>query len=206
MSIQLMQQGPPPRVVFEQKAVEDRNASIQAGKLVLKDIDYVKVYRSGTTNYIEKVATEWLDECDRQARESPPLWPPDWASHFRMQFNQWKGGQEVTPIGFPIRHWAMITKAQAENLVLARIYTVEELANASEEVLNNLGLGGRAMKERAKAWLDSSKGNVGEELAAVRAQNSDMKETIGRQSEKIAELEAAILEIKGGAVPARKRA
>lgn len=202
MSIQLMQAGPPPHVVFEQKAIEDRNATIEQGKLVLKDVDYVKIYRSGSKDYVEKIATEWLNECDRMARESPPQWPPDWATAFRKAFQQWKAGQEVTPIGFPIKHWPMVTRAQAENLMLARVYSVEELAEASEEVLSNLGLGGRALKERAKAWLEASKGNVSEELAALRAQNSDLKESLGRQNEKIAELEVALKAIE----PVKRRA
>lgn len=202
MSIQLMQAGPPPHVVFEQKPVEDRNETIKQGKLVLKDVDYVRIHRSGSKDFVEKIAEEWLNECDRLARESPPQWPPDWAVAFRKAYQQWKAGQEVTPIGFPIKHWPMVTRAQAENLLMARVFSVEELAEASEEVLSNLGLGARGLKDRAKAWLEASKGNVSEELAALRAQNSDLKEALGRQNEKIAELEAAIK----SEPPAKRRA
>lgn len=205
MSIQLMQAGPPPRVEFEAKAVEDRNETIKQNKLVLKDVNYVRIFRSGSKDYVEKIADEWLDECDRMAREQPPQWPPDWATAFRRAYGQWKDGQTVTPMGFPIKHWPMVTRAQAENLALARVYSVEELAEASEEVLSNLGLGGRALKERAKAWLESSKGNQSEQIAALRAENSDLKESVGRQNEKIAELEAAI-KTMGAGEPARKRA
>ena len=42
MNIALMPQRPP-YVVFEQRAVEDRNASIQSGGLKMRDVDYVVV-------------------------------------------------------------------------------------------------------------------------------------------------------------------
>ena len=110
----------------------------------------------------------------------------------------------MTPMGFPIRQWAAVSKAQAENLVLARVMTVEELAAASEEVISRIGMGGRALKDKAVAWLESSKGNKGEELAALRAQNADLQAQLQNQSSKIAELEAAIVAMQ--ATPSRKRA
>jgi hypothetical protein len=202
--IQLMQQGPPPYIRFEQRAEEDRDATIKADRLVLKDVDYVIIHRAGSKDSVEKIAAEWLDDCEKKAHMSPPKWPLEWANAHRQMYNQWKAGQEVTQMGFPIRQWAAITKAQAENLVMARILTVEDLAAANDQALNAIGMGGRALKERAMAWLESNKGNKGEELAALRAQNADLQTQVHNQNAKIQELEAAILGIQ--AAQPRKRA
>lgn len=203
MSIQILQQGPPPYVVFEQRAEEDRAKTIEANQMVFKDVDYAIIYRAGSKDSVEKVATEWLEHIEKQSREQPPAFPPDWVSAYKQRYKEWKAGQEMTPMGFPIRQWAVLTKAQAENLVLARILTVEDLACATEEMIQKIGLGGRALKEKAVAWLESNKGNKGEELAALRAENADLKAMVGNQGAKIAELEAAILAIQG---QTRKRA
>lgn len=202
--IQLLQQGPPPYVVFEQRAEEDRDATIKAGRLVLKDVDYAIIHRAGSKDSVEKIATEWLDHIEKQSRESPPMFPPEWVHAYRQRHKQWKDGLEMSPMGFPIRQWAAISKAQAENLAMARVLTVEELAAASEEVMSRIGMGARALKDKAVAWLESSKGNKGEEVAALRAENADLKAQMHNQEQKLAELEAAIAAM--GAAPARKRA
>lgn len=192
MTLQLLQQGPPPYIRFEQRAEEDREATIKAGRLVLKDVDYVIIARAGRKDTAEQVVSDWFTHCERMARETPPQWPPDWLAAHRKMYEQWKGGQEVTQPGFPIRQWAAITKAQAENLVMARILTVEHLAAAEEAALSAIGFGARELKERAKAWIEANKGNKGEELAALRADNANLAQTVSSQQQKITELEGAI--------------
>jgi hypothetical protein len=192
MSIVPMDQGQPrpPYVRFEQRAEEDRDASIAAkGRQVMKDVDYAIIHAVGSKDGVEKVATEWLDHCELQA--SKGKWPSDWVVAHRKMYNDWKAGLEIVPIGFSVRQWPGISKAQAENLVNAGVLTVEDVAAANEQTMQRIGMGARALKDKAQAWLDSSKGNVGEELAALRAQVSDLLQTVGRQNEKVAELEAA---------------
>lgn len=201
MTVQLLQQGPPPYIRFENRAEEDRTATIEKGSLVLKDVDYVIIARAGSKDTVEKVVTEWLDHCAKLSRETPPLWPVDWVVAHRKMYEQWKAGEEPTQPGFPVRQWAEITKAQAENLVMARVFTVEHLAMADEATMQNIGMGGRALKERAQAWLESKKGNSGQEVAALRADNATLTQTVGSLQQKVAELEAAL-----AAQPGRKRA
>ena len=64
MSIALMPQRPP-YVTFEQRAVEDRNASIAAGGMVMRDVDFVIVRQVGSKNTLEKDAAEWLADLER---------------------------------------------------------------------------------------------------------------------------------------------
>lgn len=189
--IQLMQQGRPPYIRFEQRAEEDRNETIRQKKLVLKDVNYVVIHPPGSKDTVEKIASEWLDHCEQQASQSPPLWPMEWVHAHRQKYEDFKNGLEVKPDGFSIRQWPAISKAQAENIVMAGILTVEDMAAANEQTLNRVGMGARAIKDRAKAWLESSKGNVGEELAALRVQIAEMNTQLNIEREKRMELEAA---------------
>lgn len=203
MSILPLDQGKPrpPYVRFEQRAEEDRNASIEAkNRQVMKDVDYAIIHAVGSKDGVEKVATEWLDHCELLA--SKGKWPSEWAVAHRKMYNDWKAGLEIAPIGFSVRQWAGISKAQAENIVLAGVLTVEDLAVANEQTLSKIGMGARALKDKAQAWLDSSKGNVGEELAALRAQQLDLTQTVARLTEKNAELESELKQYQ----PGKKRA
>lgn len=190
MNISLMQAGRPPYVTFEQRAEEDRNATVKAGTLVLKDVDYAIIRTAGSKDTVEKVASEWLDHCGFESTKG--RWPAEWVVAHRKMYTDWKAGLEATPFGFPIRQWPSISKAQAENLALASVLTVEDLAASNEQTMAKIGMGARALKEKAQAWLDASKGNVGEELAALRAQVSDLVATVGGMREKNSELESAL--------------
>lgn len=201
MSVHLMQQGRPPYVRFEQRAEEDRDATIKAGHLVLKDVDYVVILTAGSKDTVEQPALGWLSHCE--VLSSKGKWPREWFGHHKKMYEDWKAGLEIVPIGFSVRQWPAITKAQAENLVIAGVLTVEDLAAANEQTLAKIGMGGRALKEKAQAWIDSSKGNVGEELAALRAQLSDLTQTIGRLTDKNQEMEKRLAQYEQ---PNKKRA
>jgi hypothetical protein len=192
VTVQLLQQGPPPYIRFEERAEEDRTESINQKKLVMKNVDYVIVARAGRKDTHEQPVEDWLAHCERMARESPPLWPPEWLAAHRKMYADFKGGKEVTQPGFPIDQWAMTNKAQAMNLRTARIFTVEQLAGADEVALNAIGLGGRALRDQARAWMEANKDNKGAEIAALRADNATLTETVSTMQAKIAELEAAL--------------
>lgn len=181
MNVHLMQQGRPPYVRFEQRAEEDRNETIKQNKLVLKDVDYVNILTAGSKDTVEKPAQEWLDHCEQMAGKGK--WPQEWITAHRKMYQDWKAGLEVVPIGFSVRQWPAISKAQAENLVIAGVLTVEDLAAANEQTMGRIGMGARELKAKAKAWMDSAKDNKGEELAALRAQMADVMDVVDRLRE-----------------------
>lgn len=190
MSIALMQ-ARPPYVIFEERSEEDRNETITAGHLVMKSIDYAVIRQIGSKDTVEKVATEWLDDNDRLAGNG--AFPNDWAIAFRKKFNEWKAGREAPPIGYPIKDWASVSKARAENYATIGIFTVEDVAAMTEEAMTRAGMGSRADKERAQAFLDSkaTHGNS-EQLAALRAEAADKDTRIKQLEETLANLSARL--------------
>lgn len=200
MSIQLMERRPP-HVRFEERSEEDRNASIEAGRLVLKSVHFVLISQPGSKDCVEKDAEGWLADIQRRAMAG--AYPQEWVDAFRTRYEAWKRGLEAPPMGFPVREWAAISRAQADNLCAIGVLTVEDLANANEPTMARIGMGARTLKDKAQAWLDSAKqhGNA-EELAALRAKLADLSADNERLHEKLQALAASDSAEK----PARRRA
>lgn len=186
--ISLMPQRPP-YVVFEQRAIEDRNASIAAGGLVMRDVDFVIVRQQGSRDTVEKNALEWLADIDRLAVTGN--YPGEWARHFRDKFNAYKAGQAEPELGLSVRHWPSLSKAQAENLIAVGARTVEDVAAMNEQALQRYGMGARELKQKAQAYLESRDANKSaEQITALRAQLADRDERIATLEQRLTALEA----------------
>jgi hypothetical protein len=181
-----IQEARPPYVEFKQIAVEDRNASIEQGRRVTKNVNMAYVMQIGSKDQTEKVAEEWIAQLERKAIDGE--YPEDWVRHFSTKFQDWLAGRETPENGYPIREWAVLSPADVENLLALKIRTVEDLAAANEELLQkNLGL--RTLKQKAQAWLNSSNASA-EKLAALEIENEQLKETIDRMNERLKAVEA----------------
>lgn len=174
-SIALMQPRPP-FIVFEQRAIEDRNASIAAGGLVMKDVDYVVIRQVGSRDTVEKEAAEWLNDIDRMVRAN--AYPADWAKHHRQAYEAFKEGREAPELGLSVREWPSVSKAQAENLIRVGVRTVEDVAVMNEQSMQRFGMGARELKAKAAAYLETRENNkAAEQLAAlqVEIENKDTR-------------------------------
>jgi len=164
----------PAYVSFEVRADEDRDASIAAGHYVAKDVDYVLVTPMGSKDRIERIASEWLVKIQQDVTEG--RLPREWSHAYQEAYKAWKAGCEVPLTGTAIENWPPASPAQIKMLRSLQLRTVEDLAAANEEVINRIGMGGRALKQRAVDWLASSAGSgrISEELSALRAANEDL--------------------------------
>lgn len=171
----MSQEAKPPYVTFEVRAVEDRAASIEAGHYCVQDVHYAIITPAGTKDRIEKVAEEWLRDLEGAVREE--RFPAQWLQAYRHAYKVWCETQEVPLDGTSIRNWAAVSPAQAKMLLDLHIMTVEQLAEATEEAIVNMGMGGRALKAKAQAYLEASAGpgKVGAELEAMRQEIAQLK-------------------------------
>ena len=169
MSVGIMQDRPP-YVQWETVAVEDRNASIQAGRKIYKNVNMANITPPGTKDVFPRVAEEWLADIRNKAQEG--RWPAQWVEHFEAQYRAWKAGQDIPENGTPLKGWPLLSPAELNNLISANVRTVEDLAALTEEGIRNAGMGARALRDKARAWLESSTGpgKLAEEVAAMRVQ------------------------------------
>jgi hypothetical protein len=171
-------------VQFEKRAVEDRQASIAAGHYVAKDVDYVMVTPAGGNLVVEDIADNWLKK--KRASNDP------FADNYERAYAAWCSGQEIPVDGIPLKNCPMFSPADVANCLRVNVRTVEELATLPEQGLQNIGMGARALKQKAQAYLESaaSVGKGAAELASLRALVEDQAGIIEGLQTKIAELEA----------------
>lgn len=157
----------PPYVTFEVRAVEDRQASIEQGRFVGRDVVYALITPMGSKDRIEQVASEWLQQLERDSREG--RFPQAWLDAFKGAHKAFLEGREAPLNGTRLADWPGISPAQYRTLESLGVRTIEDLASANEELLMHLGMGGRSLKQRAQDWLqNATKGISSEELSSFR--------------------------------------
>jgi outer membrane murein-binding lipoprotein Lpp len=161
----------PPYVQFELRAEEDRAASLAAGQYIPKDIPFAIITPAGSKDRIERKVEEWFDMLKGQVSEE--RFPEPWLRYYKEKFAAWMDGQTLPELGTPIKNWAVPTPAQRRQLTDINIHTVEQLAEANEEAIGRLGMGGRALVSRAKDWLQALNGSAGKLSAEMETLRQD---------------------------------
>lgn len=181
----------PPYVEFEERSEEDRSATIAAGRLVFREVDYAIVRQVGSKDSVEKVASEWLRDLEQLAARG--AFPQEWSTAFRQKYEAWKQGRAAPVNGFPLREWPRISRAKAENYATLGLFTVEDIAAMNEPTMQKVGMGARADKDAAQAFLETRSGEVNAEaLAALRAESADKDERIAALESQLAEIQTEL--------------
>ena len=181
----------PPYVVFETRPVEDRAASLAAedGLPRYKDVPFAIITPPGSKDQIERIADDWFAEKAEHVKAG--RWPAAWHQAFKDAYAAWLKDEEPPVNGMSIRDWPALTKHQFESLRNLRIMTVEDVAVMNEEAIGRLGMGGRALKERAIEFLNTAK-NISasaERIAALQADNTSLQRQLAEQGARLAALE-----------------
>lgn len=148
---------------------EDSAASIAEGRPICREVDYIKIVVPGDT----------LSEIDRPVYESDKTrFPIQWANYLN------RTNADIKYEGTPLKEWNLISRTQAEELRGRKFYTVEQIASASDQQLQSIGMiagmSPYTFRDKAKAFLESAKTvadltNREEELATLRAENDRIK-------------------------------
>lgn len=182
----------PPYVRFERRPVEDKQASIEQGRYVAKDIDYALVTPPYSKDCVVHKVSSWLENVKKNVRDgrTPQAWLDQWEEMYR----RWKNGQEMPLNGTPIRGWGVISPAQQEMLVQINCMTIEDLAAVNDEGLRRIGMGGVELKQKATAWLASMRdhGAVTQKQAALEQENAVLKESLKTLQDQVNALRAMI--------------
>lgn len=178
-----------PLVRFERIAVKDAQASLSSGQYVAKDVDYAFITPPYSKDEVVKKAKTFLE--DNRVKVERGQLPAETADRYRRQYEAWKEGQELPLEGTPIKGWAMISPAQQAMLIDRKIPTVEMLAQANDEGMRNIGMGGMSMKKMAQGWIDQAKekGPLSTKIASVESENTVLKGSIETLMKQVAALQ-----------------
>lgn len=189
----------PPYVRFKRVAVRDHAKSADAGYEVTRDEDFACITPPGSRDCVEKVAAEWLREIEAKSRNGDQGWPFEFVQGFRMAYEQYLQQNEMPPMGTPVRGFPLLQPSEQQRCLSANILTVEDLATANEQALSRIGMGARAMSEKASTWLrsrDDGSAKVASENVNLRAENDRLKDQLAKAQESIRDLERELKQKK----------
>lgn len=180
-----IQKGRPPHIDFETRAVLNRAKSEAEGHACYDNVDFVLVTPTGGKDRREVVASEWLKHVENLANNGS--YERAWIPLFRNAYEEWKKGNAIPEFGTPLKMWPPATPAEIAQCMAVNVRTVEDLAAANEEALARIGMGGRALKDKAQTWLRQAKesGKVSEEVASLKVLVDRLTEENKRMSEQI---------------------
>jgi hypothetical protein len=174
-------------VQFYKKSMKQEDASNEAGRPIFKEFDFVRIMIPGDN----------LTEIDTYAQEShKQRFPRQWAHYL----NQTAGHEDI--VGTPLDQWPQVTRSQAEELRGLKFYTVEAIADCSDQQLQRIGMvagmSPHNFRLKAKAFLnlatDSAEVASREaELQALRAENDKIKSETDAKLSKMQEQMEALL-------------
>lgn len=130
-----------------------------AGMKAIDKMEYCAIGMASRTTTVARIADL------RRIHEAPD--PDDVASNIAKQrwefiekyYNAWKAGQETPEHGIPLAAWPGITPDQADVLRTAGMRSVEDIANASDGIVNRINLPGiREIQKTAKLFLEAQDG------------------------------------------------
>lgn len=179
-----------PLIRFEKVATEDRNASIQAGRRITKDVDMVFVKQIGEKDEVMRDANEWIKQLYEKASGDngmKPSIPMEWHEFAKKSYDSWQKGYEAPRDGTPVREWPILTPAQVQNLHTMHTFTVEEIAKWTENAVVMYGMGGRELRDKARLWLESGDAKA-EQIQALQIESKSKDEQIRKQGELIEQL------------------
>jgi hypothetical protein len=101
------------------------------------------------------------------------------------------GTEEQEVVGTPVSEWPLVSKSQAEELRAMKFYTVESIANASDQQLQRMGMAAGmspyAFRDKAKSFLN---------LATSSAETDKRAQEIEKLRQELAEKELESVKMK----------
>ena len=165
------------QVRFYKKSVQQEQESIEAGRPIFKEFDFVHICVAGDT----------LTEIDTYALNShKQRFPIQWANYMNRV-----GAHDEEVVGTPLSEWPLVSKSQAEEMRAMKFHTVESIANASDQQLQRMGMAAGmspyAFRDKAKAFLN---------LATTAAETDKREQEINALKEELAKKELETAKIR----------
>lgn len=158
-------------VEFVDDAVHQPFESNLAGRAIYKQVAFISIIYPG----------------DKTKKTYRPATEQDKA-RFAAQWTFFEKGMGAEQQGTPITQWNYLSKSQALELKHMGFWTVELLANATDQTISSF-MGGMGLREQAKAFLTSSAGDS--KHTSLVAENEQLKAKLSAMSDRMDALEAA---------------
>jgi hypothetical protein len=115
------------------------------------------------------------------------IWPV-----IERHYEAWAKGQEEPTTGTPLGQWPSISREMADHLKTLHLRTVEDVATATDADLDRMGMGARALREKARAYVKAKEGEavVAEAMSGMKQENDSLKARLAEMEQQMAQLTA----------------
>lgn len=154
---------------FYMHAIQNTAKSEEEGRPIFDDVEMVRIYTIGDKYNIPEHKVKDKD----RAR-----WP--------REYEAFKANGTIATTGTPLEEWPALSLSRVKELKALKITTVETLADLPEGSIHAIGMGGRGLIEKAKAFIQAAAGNaIAEKMAK---DNASLKRDLEMLREQVAEL------------------
>lgn len=200
-----MMKGPDGMILrFYYDSAKNEGASKYASRPIFDTVLMVDVITPGQQASTPSFELErvWAEQ-SREALKTDALYKryPKY-TEFEEWVDKFKRGQDVGDLGgTPLKHWPRIDRGLAATLAALNIHSVEQLAGISDGNLQNIGHGGRELREQAKAFLEQAQATA--PVSQLTDQVSNLTMENQRLQQALAVANAQITELNGQLAVAR---
>ncbi len=126
---------------------------------VLVEVDKIFFGKRGASNY------QQIYDVPRLQKENPQLW-----EYVRPLYERWKRDRTIVREGLALTAWPGITGGQVKACNDLGLFTVEDIASATDSIRQKLGIGASDLMAKAKAFVANLDGaKQAAEIAQLRA-------------------------------------
>jgi hypothetical protein len=161
--------------------------SEREGRPIFDEVTYCEVISPGSGNSTP------IFECVRilapEAQRKEPKYGVKYGD-FKKYIDDFETGEKSdgSLAGTPLNQWSEMTRTMVATLKVAKIFTVEALANLPDTALAVVGPDGRTWREKAIAYMKNAKdGAYATQLAAQLQRSEEDKAELQRQISELAE-------------------
>lgn len=160
-----------PYVRFDTEVVtskDDQGHTVYGNKIM------AYITSAGSKDELVKDADEWVNALREKSMTRGPFDSAAneydaWYDRFSKMLQSYKDGNGMDHDGTPLRASLAFSPAEVAQCEAVKIFTLESLSVCNEESISRMGMGGRALKQKAEKILLNSEGSkVAEENAALR--------------------------------------
>lgn len=174
----MTEQIPTLHVEFFAQAVENERLSREQNRPIFEDRELVRIKFPGDPKRVHVAPAEERYRRDPESNR--------WVSYrddFPRHYELFKQGMEQVGVGTPISELPFLSESKRAELRAVNVLTAEHLAGLEGPFLDRLGMGGRALKEQAQAYLEKAAGGITESRFA--AENEALRQQIASLQEQV---------------------
>lgn len=196
MPISLMEDNPP-LIRFKTDVKEDRSETLNTGKIGYRNVNIVTLIPHGDNKTsVEHEVSDWLKNL-RERLHNKQI-SKNYYDFCVRSYEAWEKKEEMVLDGTPIKGWQLATPAQQKLMIDCNIMTVEALANATEDAIQAIGMGARALKDRATNWLAdaASHGKTAMQIESLTTELESARKREEETAQLIRDMQAQINELQ----------